>query len=96
MSWLKCQDNINKVIVGQNTTTGAQCFTIARRVLTGDALVMLEALFAGANLALANYATTMNTVTTHVFPPRLLVSQKCRMRHFMQKQSTMKVCIYVK
>ena len=93
--WLKCQDNINKVIVRQKATTGAQRFTITRRVLTGDALITLEALLAGANPMLANYATVINAVTTNIFPLRSLVSQKHGMRCFMWKLSTMKVRTYV-
>jgi len=93
--WLKCADNINKVIIGQNATTGTQRFTIARRVLVGDALATLEASLAGQNPTNALFVTAMNAVTTHVFPPRSLVSQKRGMRRFMRKPSTMKVRTYV-
>ena len=74
--WLKCHKNIKKVITGQNTTTGPQKFTVARRVLTGDALATLETSLGDKNPTLANFTAAVNAVVQHMFPLRAPVSQK--------------------
>ena len=40
--WLLCKRDINRVIKGQNVTTGPEMYAMARRILDGEALTAFE------------------------------------------------------
>ena len=94
--WLKFVRDLNRVLVGQNLTTGPSKYQMARRLLDGDALAKFEER-ATANGAETNehFRTTLNEVTTHVFPKKALAYQKRYMRREMRKPRDMKTRAYV-
>jgi len=94
--WLKFRKNLEKVVVGQNVTTGPGRYTVARRLLEGDALASFDQ---GARLhgaeSIPNFKRCLDDVTKHVFPKRALQTQKRYMRRFLRKPPTMKIREYV-
>ena len=89
--WLLVRRAILETCIGQNLTTGPQRFTLARRVLKGDALAAFNeaAVNEGAE-TLATFDTCLQRVTDHVFPQRSLQTQKRFMRRYMRKPLSIK------
>ena len=83
-------ENVSKVIVGQNATTGPPKYALMRRMLKGDAKAAFNA---GATAAGAetnvNFNTSVNALIRHVFPSRSLALQKRVMRRYMRKPKEM-------
>lgn len=94
--WLKFKRDLNRVLVGQNITTGPPKFAMARRLLEGDALSKFnERAQANGAETSANFTATLQEVTTHVFPKKALALQKRYMRRFMRKPRELKTRPYV-
>ena len=94
--WLLCKRNINRVITGQNITTGPESYAMARRILDGDALTAFElAATTHGNESVANFRLCLNDVTQHILPRRSLVLQKRWMRYYLRKDENMSVREYV-
>ena len=84
--WLLLRKAILEVCTGQNLTTGPQRYTVARRILKGDALAAFndKATDLG-NETVGNFDQCLEHVTDHVFPARALQTQKRYMRRMMVK-----------
>jgi len=93
--WLLVRKAILEVCTGQNLTTGPQKYTIARRILKGDALAAFNAqALALGNETNANFNASLRHVTDHVFPARALQTQKRYMRRMMVKPRTTSIRKY--
>ena len=84
--------NLNKVMVGQNITSGPNMFSLVRRLLQGDALAAFNnaASETGAE-TVVNFRLCLQKLKTHVFPKKPLMTQKTFMRRFLKKPRDMKV-----
>jgi len=89
--WLKFRDNVEKVLLGQHVTTGPAKFTMARRLLIGDALSVFNSalLELGVNETNQSYELCMDALGRHVFPKRASQLQKRYMRRFIRKPADM-------
>ena len=93
--WLEFRLNLDKAIIGQNITKPSDMFSMARRVLQGDALASFqEAAADRGEDKVEKFTACMNDVTSHVFPQRALQKQKRCMRRSMRKPSHMTVREY--
>ena len=90
--WLRFRQNVKRVCNGQNITTGAGKFAVARRLLEGDALSTLENATTAENFTETNpsFNDAMNLVARMVFPPRAVVLEKRYLRRFLRKPLSMK------
>ena len=62
-------DLVQKILVGQNVTTGPHMYKCMERVLKGDAKAeFLQQADLGGSCTVANSTTLMVTSTVHVFP----------------------------
>ena len=90
------EDDLKRVIKGQNLTTGPQRFEVARRLLTGGALTTFnQALPPGDSETVASYDICMNAVRVSVFPKHANVNQRRLMRTGMRKPLEMKIQQFV-
>lgn len=88
--WLLFQRDLNRVLTGQNITTGPQKFTMIRRLITGDTLAVFNnAAQEHGNETNATFLQCLQDVTTHIFPQRALSFQKRYMRRYMRKPKDM-------
>ena len=82
--------SVDKVIKGQNATTGPSKFALIKRLLQGDALAAFEraeALHGSATNE--HFKHCLNDLAHHVFPRRALSTQKRYMRRFLRKPRAM-------
>lgn len=94
--WLEFRKNLMKVLIGQNVTQGPGRYTVARRLLEGDALARFNnAANLHGNETVDHFTACLDDVTAHVFPQRALQKQKRFMRRFLRKPHTMKIREYV-
>ena len=89
--YLKFRTNFDKVCTGQNITTGPGKFTLARRLLEGDALTSFnnKATELAGTETNQSCVTCLNAVRDGVFPQRAVLTQKHYMRRALQKHRTM-------
>ena len=82
--------NIQKIFLGLDLTTGSAQYTIVRRILKGDALAAFNrfATDHGAE-TVAHMKQCLNDVIKHILPKRALTYQKQAMRRFMRKPAEM-------
>lgn len=94
--WLKFRRNLTKVLTGQNVTTGPAQYSVARRLLDGDALAAFNnsTTVAGHTETTVTFQSGLNEVARQVFPPRSVQLQKRYMRRFVRKPATMKTREY--
>ena len=93
--WLEFRSTLDKAIIGQNITKPADMFSMARRVLQGDALASFEeAAKDHGEDKVEKFNSCLDDVTSHVFPQRALQKQKRCMRRSMRKPSNMTVREY--
>ena len=85
--YLLWQRDLDKVIVGQNVEEGPAKYSLARRVLTGDALAAFNTAAQTYLPEMDEYSFeyTMMSLTEHVFPKRALQTQKRYKRRFLWK-----------
>ena len=94
--FLKWRKDYDKVIRGQNLTTGPSKYAMARNLLQGDALrVFNTAASTEGNETNENFQKVLNALTRHIFPRKALVRQKRYMRRQMRKPYNMKIRTYV-
>ena len=94
--WLLFVRAMQKVIVGQNITTGPNKYAMARRLLEGDALAKFnEVATERGNQTNDNFVLCLRDVTEHVFPKRAIAVQKRYMRRYMRKPRTVKTREYM-
>ena len=77
--------NMEKVMVQQNSTTGPKRFSATRNLLKGDALDVFNIAAEGKAVTVATHKQAIQQLTQHIFPVRALQTQKCWMRHHMRK-----------
>ena len=82
--------NINKIILGLELTTGSAQYVIVWHILKGDALAALNrfATDRGAE-TVAHMKQCLNNLIEHILPKRALTYQKRAMRRFMRKPHEM-------
>ena len=94
--WLLFVRALQKVIVGQNITTGPNKYAMARRLLEGDALAKFnEVATERGNQTNDNFVLCLRDVMEHVFPKRAIAVQKRYMRRYMRKPRTVKTREYM-
>jgi len=90
--WLLTKKAIMKVITGQNITAGPGRFTMARRILEGDALAAFNAAATEqTGETVATFVICLDAVTKHVFPERSLQEQLRYMRRYLRKPRELKI-----
>ena len=89
--YLKFCTNFDKVCTGQNMTTGPGKFTLARRLLEGDALTSInnKATELAGTETNQSCATCLNAVRNGVFLQRAVLQQRHYMQRALQKPHTM-------
>ena len=94
--WLLFQRDLNRVLVGQNITTGPAKFTMIRRLITGDTLAVFNKVAQEhGNETNAAFLRCLQDVTNHIFPQRALPFQKRYMRRYLRKPKYMKTRDFV-
>ena len=88
--YLEWKDDLDKVNYGLNNTTGPAKFSLARRLLQGDAATAFEAEASGKTETNDNFKLCMKAVTDHVLPNRAVFYHKRFMRRHIRKPSDMK------
>ena len=85
-------DLVQKIIVGQNVTTGPPMYECMERVLKGDAKAkfLQQANLVGSR-AVANFAMVMVTMTLHVFLTYAYRDQRQYVQKYLRKPPDMKV-----
>jgi hypothetical protein len=84
--------NLRKVFVGQNVTTGPNRYAIVRRLLQGDALAAFNrAALAHGTETMEHFKSSIEDLKCHVFPRKALANQKRYMRQFLRKPREMNV-----
>jgi len=82
--------NINRVCTGQNITDGPGRYSLARRLLQGDALAAFNRhATQRGNETVANFKLVLQDLTTHVLPRRALQLQRRYMRRTVRKSPEM-------
>ena len=91
--WLRFRSNLDKVIHGQNATTGPSRYALARKLLEGDALAAFDqaANATQGGETVASFSVVMTAVTKHIFPARALQTQKRFIRRFLRKPKDMTI-----
>jgi hypothetical protein len=90
--WLLFQRDLNKIIVGQNITAAPSKYSMARLLLSGEALAVFDtSATEHGNENNANFILTLQSLTTHIFPQRALAFQKRYMRRYMRKPREMTI-----
>ena len=75
--WLVFLKNLNKTMVGMNITNGPAKYTMARRLMEGEALANFNiAATTNGNETNANFELCLKAVTRKVFPQQALLKQK--------------------
>ena len=93
--WLLFVCDLQKVMTGQNITTGPTKYAMARRLMAGDAKTVFDGAAAThGNKTVANFDLCLRDVTTHVFPQRALICQKRFMRNNMRKPRDLSTRMY--
>jgi len=83
---------LRKVMVGLDMTTGPSRYSLARRLLQGDALAAFNrAATEQGTETKENFDKCLESLIQHVFPKRALAIQKRFMRRFLRKPRSMKV-----
>jgi hypothetical protein len=91
-SWIIFRKNLDKVLIGQNVTTGPPTYAMARRVLEGAALAKFEAsVVERGTETLEHFALVIGDMGAYVFPQRALQMEKRFMRRFMRKPRKLKM-----
>jgi hypothetical protein len=81
--------DLYKILAGQHVTRAQDKFTMARRLLHGDALSVFEAHAIGKDETKnEDFETVMRGLATHVFPKNALANQKAWLRRSKQARKT--------
>ena len=95
--WLRFRSVLDKVIHGQNATTGPSRYALARILLEGEALSAFEqaATTTTGGETVVKFGVVMTAVAKHIFPARALQKQNRFMRRFLRKPKDMTIRQYV-
>ena len=81
--------DLYKIIKGQNITQPQDKFTMARRLLSGDALSVFESFSANCDESTEEgFEATMQALAKHIFPRNALANQKSWLRRSRQARKT--------
>ncbi len=90
--WIRFRKNLDKVLIGQNITTGPPTYAMTRRILEGAALAKFEDLVHDRGTeTLEHFALVLQDMGTYVFPRRALQMEKRFMRRYMRKPRKLKM-----
>ena len=90
--WIIFRKNLDKVLIGQNITTGPPTYAMTRRILEGAALAKFEdSAHERGTETLEHFALVLEDMGTYVFPRRALQMEKCFMRRYMRKPRKLKM-----
>ena len=107
--WLKFLINLTRALNGQNLTSASHMYSMARRLLVGEALSHFEKKAESfvtiddrdpdnpvevLNETAANFKECLQAVTETVFPKKALMTQKRYMRRILRKPKDMKIRDY--
>ena len=82
--------NLQKIIVGTNITTGPEKYTMARRLLQGDALAAFNrAATQNGTETNEHFKACLLALKTYIFPRKALSNQKRYMRRILRKPRNM-------
>ena len=80
--WINLQKNLKAVLKGQNVTSGPAKYAVAKTLLKGDALTVFKASETSySTVTLVNFERCLDDVTAHVFPEKVVHTQKRYMHH---------------
>ena len=89
--WILFRKNLDKVLIGQNVTTGPPTYAMTRRILEGAALAKFEDLAHDHGTeTLKHFALVLEDMGTYVFPRRSLQMETRFMRRYMRKPRKLK------
>ena len=90
--WIIFVDLVQKVLVGQNVTTGPPMYKCMEMVLKGDAKVEFtqQVNLVGSH-TVGNFTTVMAIMTVHILPVLAYQDQKRYIYRYLRKPKTMKV-----
>ena len=99
--WLKFLQNLERVFLGQNLTTGPNKFSMTRRLLVGDSLSHFDRkaeTFKDDNgnpvETEANFKSSLRAVTETILNKKALLTQKRYMRRILRKPKDMTTRMY--
>ena len=91
-TWIRFRKDLDKIVVGQNVTTGPGKYGMARRLLDGDALAAFDSAAQESGTETNEHFTAvLEKMATHIFPKRALAMQRRYMRRFMRKPHDMRM-----
>ncbi len=94
--WIRFRKNLDKVLIGQNITTGPPTYAMTRRILEGAALTKFEDSVLNRGTETLNHFTlVLEEMSNYVFPRRVLQMQKRFMRRYMRKPRKLKMREFV-
>jgi hypothetical protein len=90
--WIIFRKNLDKVLIGQNITTGPPTYAMTRRILEGAALAKFEdSVLDRGTETLDHFTLVLEDMSNYVFPRRALQMQKRFMRRYMRKPRKLKM-----
>ena len=82
--------NLHKILVGTNITTGPEKYTMARRLLQGDALAAFNrAATQNGTKTNEHFKACLLALKTYIFPRKALSNQKRYIQRILRKPCTM-------
>jgi hypothetical protein len=91
-SWITFRKNLDKVLIGQNVTTGPPTYAMARRVLEGAALARFNAsVIERGTETLEHFALVIDDMGAYVFPRKALEIEKRFLRRDLKKPRKLKM-----
>jgi hypothetical protein len=94
--WILFRKDLDKVLTGQNITTGPPTYAMTRRILEGAALAKFdESSVTRGTETLEHFVQVINDMGNYVFPRRALQMEKRYMRRYMRKPRRLKMREYM-
>jgi hypothetical protein len=94
--WILFRKDLDKVLIGQNITTGPPTYAMTRRILEGAALAKFEeATTTRGTETLEHFGQVVDDMGAYVFPRRALQMEKRYMRRYMRKPRRLKMREYM-
>ena len=89
--FLTFMENFDRVSTGQNLTSGANEFALARRLLKGEALAVFENAAKDLDENSDNLKAGFKAIAKVIFPPKAALTQKRCMQRFLREPKGMKI-----
>jgi hypothetical protein len=94
--WILFRKNLDKVLIGQNITTGPPTYAMTRRILEGASLAKFEdSTLTRGTETLEHFTQVLEDMGAYVFPRRALQMEKRYMRRYMRKPRKLKMREYM-